>query len=118
MRKPTICICEIKDVDQLRGNHEADQRLCFRYTDSILPLLARLLAHFCDCTAWFVSDLFRNHIVGFLRRLLICCNAKILMNDPINHLCTPFTFILSLTTILSNNGPLLGPRGKHSGELR
>ena len=30
MRKPTFCICENKDVDQLRGNHrEADQRLCF-----------------------------------------------------------------------------------------
>ena len=31
MRKPTICICENKDADQLRGNREADQRLCFRY---------------------------------------------------------------------------------------
>ena len=39
MGKPTICICENKDADQLRGNREADQRLCFRYTDSILPLL-------------------------------------------------------------------------------
>ena len=40
MRKPTICICENKDADQLRGNREADQRLCFRYTDSKLPLLS------------------------------------------------------------------------------
>ena len=39
MRKPTICISENKDADQLRGNREADQRLCFRYTDSTLPLL-------------------------------------------------------------------------------
>ena len=31
LRKPTICICENKDADQLRGNREADQRLCFRY---------------------------------------------------------------------------------------
>ena len=38
MRKQTICLCENKDADQLRGNHEADQRLCFRYTDSTLPL--------------------------------------------------------------------------------
>ena len=36
--KPTICIGENKDADQLRGNREADQRLCFRYTDSTLPL--------------------------------------------------------------------------------
>ena len=28
-----------KDADQLRGNREADQRLCFRYTDSTIPLL-------------------------------------------------------------------------------
>ena len=33
-------ICENKDADQLRGNHEADQRLCFRYTDSTIPLLS------------------------------------------------------------------------------
>ena len=39
MRKPFFCICENKDADQLRGNHEADQRLCFRYTDSTIPLL-------------------------------------------------------------------------------
>ena len=36
MRKPTICICENKDADQLRCNHEADQRLCFRYTVQFL----------------------------------------------------------------------------------
>ena len=31
-------ICENKDADQFRGNREADQRLCFRYTDSTIPL--------------------------------------------------------------------------------
>ena len=41
MRKPAICICENKDADQLRGNREADQRLCFRYLDSTIPLLAK-----------------------------------------------------------------------------
>ena len=43
MRKPGFCICENKDADQLRGNREADQRLCFRYKDSTLstiPLLS------------------------------------------------------------------------------
>ena len=34
-------ICENKDADQLRGNREADQRLCFRYKDSIIPLLPK-----------------------------------------------------------------------------
>ena len=41
MRKPTFCICEKKDADQLRGNREADQRLCFRYLDSMIPLLSK-----------------------------------------------------------------------------
>ena len=39
--KPTICIGENKDADQLRGNREADQHLCFRYTDSTLPPLLK-----------------------------------------------------------------------------
>ena len=42
MRKPTICIGENTDADQLRDNREADQRLCFRYKDSTLPLLLYL----------------------------------------------------------------------------
>ena len=42
MRKPTIGICENKGADQLRGNSEADQRLCFRYTDSTIPLLPKI----------------------------------------------------------------------------
>ena len=37
--KTVFCICENKDADQLRGNREADQRLCFRYMDSTIPLL-------------------------------------------------------------------------------
>ena len=41
MRKPAYCICENKDADLLRGNREADQRLCFRYTDSTIPLLSK-----------------------------------------------------------------------------
>ena len=34
-------MCENKDADQLRGNREADQRLCFRYMDSKIPLLPK-----------------------------------------------------------------------------
>ena len=41
MRKPTFCIYENKDADQLRGDREADQRLCFRYIDSMIPLLSK-----------------------------------------------------------------------------
>ena len=47
MRKPAFCICENKDADQLRSQLRskcavycaADQRLCFRYIDSTIPLL-------------------------------------------------------------------------------
>ena len=41
MRKPDFCLGEIKGADQLRGNREADQRLCFRYSDSTIPLLLK-----------------------------------------------------------------------------
>ena len=67
VRKPAFCICENKNADQLRGNREADQRLCFRHTDSSIPLLSKFdirhfkpLAIFYGCTAWFVWDLVGN----------------------------------------------------------
>ena len=41
MRKPTICICENKDADQLSSKREADQRLCFRYIDRTISLLSK-----------------------------------------------------------------------------
>ena len=68
MRKTTFCICENKDADQLRGKHEADQRLKFRYVDSTHMYDPSTFQNrnfmpqgiFCSCTAWFVSDLVRN----------------------------------------------------------
>ena len=41
MRKPVFCIYENKDVDQLRGNRESDQGLCFCYVASTIPLLPK-----------------------------------------------------------------------------
>ena len=44
MGKQTFCTCENKDADQLRNNCnncEADQHLCFRYSDSTIPLLSK-----------------------------------------------------------------------------
>ena len=65
MGKPTICLGENKGADQLRGNREADRRLCFRYTDStfpplFIPKIFKILGFFCDCTGWFVLDLVGN----------------------------------------------------------
>ena len=37
----SCCICENKDADQLCSNCEADQRLCFRYTDSTISHLPK-----------------------------------------------------------------------------
>ena len=41
MRKPDFCICKSKDSDQLRSYCAADQRLCFCYIDSTIPLLPK-----------------------------------------------------------------------------
>ena len=41
VRKPAFCICKNKDVDQLHGNREADQHLCFCYIDSAIPLVPK-----------------------------------------------------------------------------
>ena len=59
MRNPAFCICENKDADQLRGDREADQRLCFRYSDSTIQNF-KPLAILDDCAARFVSDLVGN----------------------------------------------------------
>ena len=79
MRKPAFCICENKDADQLRGNREADQRLCFRYTDSTIPLLPKSEISSLKpssvavqpCLCWTRSETSKT---GFLRtRLISCC---------------------------------------------
>ena len=77
MRKPAFCICENKDADQLRGNREADQRLCFRYTDSTIPLLPKseisrfqpssVAVQLCLCRTWSETPK-----TSFLRTRLIC----------------------------------------------
>ena len=87
MGKPTICLGENKGADQLRSNCEADQRLCFRYSDSTIPLHFKLLALFCACTGWFVSDLFGNHIVGFPTRRLKCYQYRrtLAIWDSVSH---------------------------------
>ena len=58
MGKPTTCIGENKDADQLRGNREADQHLCFRYSDStILPLPIRKILSFESSSVTVQVDL-------------------------------------------------------------
>ena len=38
-KKPGFLHMRNKDADKLRGNRQADQRLCFHYIDSTIPLL-------------------------------------------------------------------------------
>ena len=75
MGKPTICIGENKGADQLRGNREADQRLCFRYSDSTIPPLLKseissfwlfsVLVQVGLCRTWSETQ-----IVGFVTHRL------------------------------------------------
>ena len=66
MRKPTICICENKGADQLRGNREADQRLCFRYSDSTIDFLFYLNPKFQASISFLC--LYRPVCVGPVRK--------------------------------------------------
>ena len=40
MRNRLFAYAKMKAPDQLQGNNAADQRLCFRYIDSTIPLLS------------------------------------------------------------------------------
>ena len=70
MGKPTICIGENKDADQLRGNRKADQRLCFRYSDSTIPLLLKsvfsVLVQAGLCQTWSETTLLVFHEVAHM----------------------------------------------------
>ena len=85
IRKPTICICINKDADR-----EANQRLCFCYTDSTFILLLKSEISsfycFCDCAARFLSDLFGNHIVGFPMMWLISRNKRLILFLSITYM--------------------------------
>ena len=83
--KQTICIGENKDADQLRGNREADQRLCFHYMESTIPLLSEskisrlqpssVLVQLCLCQTWSETTLLAfprdvSYIVQFFNIIL------------------------------------------------
>ena len=75
--KTNILHMRNKDADQLRGNREADQRLCFRYTDSTISLLPK-----CEISSLQPSSVVmqpglcgtwsETPKTGFLRTRLIC----------------------------------------------
>ena len=74
-RKPTICICENKDADQLTAKMISAYVFASRIVQFLYFLNLHnfhLLTIFCDCTGRFVLDLVGTHIVGFLTHMLIC----------------------------------------------
>ena len=91
MRKPTICIGENKDADQLRGNREADQRLCFRYTDStfpplLIPKFSRFWVSSVTVQAGLCWTWSETQIVGFvMHRLISEANEKAMIRDVLAH---------------------------------
>ena len=50
-RKPVFCLGKSKGADRLRSNCEADQRLCFCYTNSTIPLLKSEISSFYPSVA-------------------------------------------------------------------
>ena len=91
MVKPTICICKNKDADQLRSNCEADQRLCFCYMDSAISILyiqsSKLLACFCDCTGWFISDLVGDPNCWFSHTKAHLISLKMIIDNEVKVKC-------------------------------
>ena len=65
MRKLDFCICENKEADQLCGSREADQRLCFRYMDSTIPLLSKFKIARLKPSSMAVQPGFLSDLVGY-----------------------------------------------------
>ena len=90
MRKPTICMGENKDADQLRGNREADQRLCFRYTDStfpplLIPKFSRFWVSSVTVQAGLCWTWSETQIVGFvMHRLILLHKVSKVMKDSLS----------------------------------
>ena len=105
MRKPTICMGENKDADQLRGNREADQRLCFRYTDStfpplLIPKFSRFWVSSVTVQAGLCWTWSETQIVGFvMHRLsyLLCLVELGFGNHIVGSLITRLNFNLPAT---------------------
>ena len=82
MGKPAICTGENKGADQLHGNTITAKLIgAFVFATRIVQFLFYLNPKFqaSNCIGWFVSDMFKNHIVCFLMRRLILWLEKIFL---------------------------------------
>ena len=91
MRKQAFCICKNKDADKLRGNREADQRLCFRFTDSIKKNLFFLNMKFqaseTPKTGFLTSRLIYYLMCSFISK---CCSFLSLLDKMLRILLAIF----------------------------
>ena len=104
MRKSAFCVCENKDTDQLGGNCEADQHLCFRYKDSTIPLLPKseisslypssVAVQPGLCRTWWEIPK-----TGFLTTWLIGYPTHFACSDSRCHWVTKLLVVLSLAII-------------------
>ena len=69
--------CENKGADQLRSNCEADERLCFRYMNSTIPLL-------------FVSKI---SSILLLLHMLVCVRPGQRPRRPVFSRCSSFCVV-------------------------
>ena len=82
VRKPDFCICENKAADQLRGNRDADQRLCFRYIASTVQFLYFLYTKFQASShlLWLYSSVCVG--TGWKPRRPVCFAEPIMLTCP------------------------------------
>ena len=70
MRTTDLCLCENKCADQLCSNCTADQHICFHDRDNPSSNYVqnfKILAFFCGCIGWFVSETWSEILkTGFL----------------------------------------------------
>ena len=100
MRKPTFCICENIDADQLRSYREADQCLCFHYTD--VQCLLYLKSKFQD--SGFLLCSYNSVCVRSVRKPLcwFSHDAAQLKNSPAQQVlgqCQAIRLVLLLFSI-------------------
>ena len=75
------------DADHVCRNCTADQRLCFRYMDSITPLLFKLQSIFYSYTGWFVGPRWNSKLL-----VLSCSGSNVVSTQFVGFEKTYFEY--------------------------
>ena len=108
MRTPAFCICKNEDTDQLDGNRVTDPRVCFRYTDSTIPLLPKSeISSLQPSSVAALPDLCRTWSetpkTGFLTTRLICLSDLNFQLTLVANETTTYALMLYDEMSLPNN---------------